>query len=442
MRLPLFLITTAVALGVVVAAREITPPKNQAVLGTETQMPGKGIRLGFFRPEPDYFHIIHDMGSYHFGFGADTYDPQTTLADKDYEWIAKAFNTAVIGYPGPGINDIPAKAAIQAATKNNVWVIIAGGNFDYIAQKIAENPHRNNIIGYRIFDEFVPSTCEKRRYPASYPGLGPPCTLAEFITEGQEILKDIYQKIRVHSEVPLILDFIPVELTYSADNPSRWARERPGNSNDALTGYLQTCTIDWVFLAMEDESQKGGKSLEDKIDDARNRWGNITCLDGSTKQVKIGVRNGGGGFDTKRFSETTNGNVIIKQVTTTMQQAYTGGADSDDLYPWWHKTPSLDRKTLDIVPCQNNPDPDCYTAETNDYYSALVSSYEQIQSGVLPRKSSSTPSFAIIGTTPAATLTPIVGLQTGGIFPDGLLPDFLSCILSFNFSCTPNQQLP
>lgn len=386
-------ITTVATLGTVVNSRYETTtdvatqgPRISAngtpiptAIGDETQ--GRALKIGFFTPPPSYLHIIHDMGSYHFDQGKNLYDENSGIAREDYQWIAKAFNTTVIGYPGPGINDIPARSAIKAAVDNNVFVIIAGGHFDYIAQKIEENPYRDHIIGFRVYDEFVPANCEKRRYPASYPGLGPACTLAEFIAEGQQILQDIHTKVRKYSDVPLILDFIPVELTYSHDDPAKWAADRPGNSNAALIGYLQSCTIDHLFLALQADNTTGGLSISQKVQKAKELFSEITCTDGRKKHISIGLRNGGGGFDTERFDQTPKNqqDLIINLTREIAQQAVSGGAYSVDLYPWRHTTSSLDRKTLDLVPCPGSSDPNCRTAAANPYFESLVATYQKIQ---------------------------------------------------------------
>ena len=346
------------------------------VLGEETHLSptpqvSKGLKLAYFMPPPTYLHIIHDMGNHFFDYGLNSNDINAPIGQEDYKWIAKAFNTAVIGYPGPGINDIPTKATIMAAVDHHVWVIVAGGNYDYIAQKIEESPYRDGIIGYRIYDEFVPPNCEKRRYPDTYPGLGPPCSVEEFITEGRSLLTDIATKIKKYSDVPLIVDFIPVELTYSADNPIVWAVNRPGNSNIALTGYLASCTIDHLLLALGgDDSAKGGKTIAQKVEQAKTLWSTIQCADGS------------GGFDTDHFDQTANGQEIIDLVKNLATQAVQGGANSVDLYPWRHSTGAIDRKTLDLIVCTDNPDSNCKTGGFNSYYESLVDTFQSVTSHV------------------------------------------------------------
>lgn len=380
----------AIVLGILTARFE---SKGKQILGSQTSSSRRlslsnastedstGLKMAFFSPALVYLHIIHDMGAHFFDYGLDPYNESSEIGKEDYEWIERAFNTAVVGYPGPGINDIPTKATIRAAAERNVRVIIAGGDFSYIAQKIAANPNVSNIIGWRIFDEFVPPTCEKRRYPASYPGLGPPCALAEFITEGQQLLAKIHGEVRQYSDVPLMLDFIPVELAYSADNPARWAAERPGNSNAALTGYLQTCAIDHLLLALgADEKVKGGLSIKEKIAKARELWGQVSCQNGRTKKVGIGLRYAGG-FDQDRFADFSSGELLIADITNAVEQAVAAGVDSIDIYPWRHLTTSLDRKTLDLVwldpSCTDKNNPDCaYTGASNPYYEALVNLYQ------------------------------------------------------------------
>lgn len=347
------------------------------------------LREPVLSPSAGYRHIIHDMATYFFSYGKEA----SQAAQIDYrDWISKAFSTAVIGYPGPGAqvdSRVQARGAIQSAADNGMKVIVAGGDWAYVAgaPMVKDNP---NVVAFRIYDEYVPPVCEAARYDPTIAD----CTESQYIDEGRTHLTHIVNDIirPNNATVPIYIDIIDYQLANSAGDSLALGAERPGNTTNAIKGYLESCVIDGVMLAVDgDQSRDGGMTIVEKIKKTKQTYGTVNCVGGGTRQIKIGLRDGGGGFDELNFATFKAASASVDGADRLLYerqdlafQAVEAGADHTDLYPWRHATSTMDRKTLDLVltspaTCNDPKNAACpFTGATNPYYQSLTGTYRKI----------------------------------------------------------------